>query len=44
MLDRELQGKIGRMLRDIFSDVASEPIPDRLVKLLEALGEKERDR
>jgi anti-sigma factor NepR-like protein len=43
-LDRELQTKIGRMLRDIFSDVAQEPIPERLVKLLEALGEKERDR
>jgi hypothetical protein len=44
MLDRELQGKIGRMLRDIFSDVAQEPVPERLVKLLEALEAREKNR
>jgi anti-sigma factor NepR-like protein len=44
MLDRELQGKIGRMLRDIFSDVAQEPVPERLVKLLEALEAREKGR
>lgn len=43
MLDRELQFKIGQMLRDIFSDVAQEPVPERLIKLLEALETRERD-
>jgi Anti-sigma factor NepR len=42
MLDRGLQGQIGRMLRDVFADVAHEPVPERFVKLLEALGAKEK--
>ena len=44
MLDQSLQGKIGRMLRDIFSDVAEEPVPDRFVRLLEALEAREKSR
>jgi len=44
MLDRSLQGKIGSMLRDIFSDVAEEPVPERFVKLLEALEAREKTR
>lgn len=41
MLDRGLQARIGGMLRDVFSDLAEAPVPDRFVKLLEALEEKE---
>ena len=44
MLDRSLQAQLGRQLRAIFSDVAQEPVPERFIKLLEALeaGEKRR--
>jgi len=44
MLDHNLQGKIGRMLRDVFSDVAEEPVPERFRKLLEALETREKSR
>lgn len=43
-LDRGLQGKIGRMLRDVYSDVAEEPVPERFVLLLEALEAREKGR
>lgn len=42
MLDRSVQCQIGRMLRDVFADVAEDPVPDRFVKLLEALEAKEK--
>jgi len=42
MLDRSVQGQIGRMLRDVFADVSGEPVPERFVKLLEALEAKEK--
>jgi hypothetical protein len=41
LLDRTAQARIGQMLRHIFSDVAEEPVPDRFVKLLEALQAQE---
>jgi Anti-sigma factor NepR len=44
MLDRSLQAQLGRQLRAIFSDVAQEPVPDRFVKLLEALEAREKKR
>ncbi len=44
MLDRSLQAQLGRQLRSIFSDIANEPVPDRFVKLLEALEAKEKCR
>ena len=44
MLDRSVQGQIGRMLRDVFADVADEAVPERFVKLLEALEFKETQR
>jgi hypothetical protein len=37
MLDRSLQAQLGRQLRSIYSDVASEPVPERFIKLLEDL-------
>ena len=43
-LDRSVQVQIGRLLRDIFSDVAEEPVPERFVMLLEALQSKEQQR
>ena len=42
MLDRTQQAQLGNLLRAIFSDVAEEPVPDRFVKLLEALEARER--
>ncbi|NJO36148.1 MAG: hypothetical protein HC869_26935 [Rhodospirillales bacterium] len=42
MLDRSVQAQIGRLLRDIFADVAEEPVPKRFVELLEALETKEK--
>lgn len=44
LLDRTAQARIGQMLRHIFSDVAEEPVPDRFVKLLEALQAQENAR
>jgi Anti-sigma factor NepR len=44
MLDRSLQAQLGRQLRAIFSDIASEPVPERFVKLLEELEAKEKRR
>jgi Anti-sigma factor NepR len=41
LLDRSVQAQIGRMLRDVFSDLAEEPVPDRFVRLLEALEAQE---
>lgn len=42
MLDRALQARIGGMLREVFSDLAESPVPDRFVALLEALDAKEK--
>jgi hypothetical protein len=42
LLDRSVQGQIGRMLRDLFADVAEEPVPARFIRLLEALECKEK--
>ena len=44
MLDRTVQAQIGRMLRDIFANVAAEPVPERFVALLAALDMKEKCR
>jgi hypothetical protein len=41
LIDRSIQSRIGRMLRDVYCDVASEPVPDRFVELLEALAAQE---
>lgn len=40
-IDRFLLAQLGRQLRAIYHDVASEPVPDRFVKLLERLAAKE---
>jgi hypothetical protein len=44
MLDRSLQAQLGRQLRAIFSHIANEPVPERFLKLLEALEAREKRR
>jgi hypothetical protein len=44
MLDRTVQAQIGRLLRDVFADVAGEPVPDRFITLLAELETKEKPR
>ncbi len=44
LLDRTVQAQIGRMLRDLFSDAAEEPVPERFARLLEALEAEEKRR
>jgi len=44
MLDRTVQAQIGRLLRDVFADVAAEPVPRRFIELLAALDIKEKCR
>ena len=44
MLDRMAQAQIGRLLRDAFTDVAGEPVPDRFVTLLAELESKDKEK
>lgn len=44
MLDRTVQAQIGRLLRDVFADVAGEPVPERFVDLLTKLETTEKPR
>jgi hypothetical protein len=44
MLDRSIQAQIGRLLRDVFADVAGEPVPDRFIDLLAKLETREKPR
>jgi len=44
MLDRTVQAQIGRLLRDVFADVADEPVPERFITLLARLEAKEKPR
>lgn len=44
MLDRSVQAQIGRMLREHFSGVADESVPDRFITLLAELEAKEKSR
>jgi hypothetical protein len=43
-LDRSLQAQLGRQLRAIFEDIEEEPVPERFVRLLEALEAREKQR
>ena len=38
-----LPAQLGRKLRTMFADVESQPVPDRLRELLEALAAKEKN-
>jgi len=37
------QKPLGEALRDRYQEILSEPVPERLKKLIEALKEKEKD-
>ena len=39
---RMLRAQLGRQLRSIYSDTASQPVPERFVKLLEELEAREK--
>lgn len=43
MVDRSMQAQLGQQLRAMFDHVANEPVPERLLKLLEQLESKEND-
>lgn len=42
-LPNELQGQIGKKLREAYSELVSEPVPDRFIQLLQKLKDKEGD-
>jgi Anti-sigma factor NepR len=41
-LDQNVQSHIGRKLKAVYAEVATAPIPDRLVQLLAKLEESQR--
>ncbi len=40
-LPPELQGQIGKKLREAYTELVTEPVPDRFVQLLQQLKNKE---
>jgi hypothetical protein len=40
-LPTELQGQIGRRLREAYNELVSEPVPDRFIQLLQQLKQRE---
>lgn len=42
-LPPEVQGQIGKQLRQVYGQLLSEPLPDKFAKLLEHLGKPERE-
>lgn len=40
MVDRQTQAAIGQQLRSLYNEIATSPVPDRLLKLLQQLDEK----
>lgn len=43
MVDRRTQAAIGQQLRSMYNDVATAPVPDRLLALLDELEKKSSD-
>lgn len=41
-LPTELQGQIGKKLREAYTELVTEPVPDRFVQLLQQLKNKEK--
>lgn len=41
-LPNELQGQIGKKLREAYTELVTEPVPDRFVQLLQQLKNKEQ--
>ena len=44
MLERSIQQRIGSILRESFTDIEQEALPERLAKLMEALRAQEKRR
>lgn len=42
-LDRQVQAHIGRKLRAVYDEVASEPVPTRLMELLQQLESRNKE-
>ena len=40
MVDRQTQAAIGQQLRSLYNEIATAPVPDRFLKLLQQLDEK----
>ncbi len=40
-LPPELQGQIGKKLREAYTELVTEPVPDRFIQLLQQLKKKE---
>lgn len=43
VLDRGIQGALGRQLRDHYNQLVNEKVPDQLLNLLDELARKEHD-
>ncbi len=43
-LRHRYHGELGQMLRDYYADVIDEPLPDRLLRLVEQFRDKEQNR
>ncbi len=42
-LRQRFHGELGQMLRDYYADVLDQPVPDRLLTLIEEFRQKEKD-
>lgn len=42
-LDRQVQAHIGRKLKAVYDEVASEPVPSRLMELLQQLESRNKE-
>lgn len=43
-LERDIQTRLGDKLREVYSDVVNEPVPDRFVDLLNQLEQSEKNK
>jgi hypothetical protein len=41
-LEADVQAHLGRQLRAVYDEMASQPVPDRFIQLLDALERKQR--
>ena len=42
-LRQRFHGELGQMLRDYYADVLDQPVPDRLLRLIEQFRQKDQD-
>ncbi|MEM8750652.1 MAG: NepR family anti-sigma factor [Pseudomonadota bacterium] len=43
-IDSDIQAKLGEKLKDAYSDVINEPVPDRFLDLLDQLEKAEKNK